>query len=143
MLYLFIVHLIFDQIMSNWLLRYYRALTTLLDKNITSIAKRERVAILQTIGDTKFHKYSVALTFNDQGEMIQVNQLSLRNNWSKFETSGELLITLRNLWNAPQINIENRRMSTCNWLDLQTLGSQPIMPKNLRDIAYIATRTTM
>jgi hypothetical protein len=22
-------------------------------------------------------------------------------------------------------------MSTCNWLDLQTLGSQPIMPKNL------------
>jgi hypothetical protein len=29
---------------------------------------------------------------------------------------------------------ENRRMSTCNWLDLQTLGSQPIsMPKNLPD----------
>ena len=26
---------------------------------------------------------------------------------------------------------ENRRMSTCNQLDLQTLGSQPIMPKNL------------
>ena len=24
-------------------------------------------------------------------------------------------------------------MSTCNWLDLQTLGSQPIMPKNLPD----------
>jgi hypothetical protein len=22
-------------------------------------------------------------------------------------------------------------MSTCNWLDLQTPGSQPIMPKNL------------
>ena len=22
-------------------------------------------------------------------------------------------------------------MSTCNWLDLQTLGSQPVMPKNL------------
>jgi hypothetical protein len=28
---------------------------------------------------------------------------------------------------------ENRRMSTCNRLDLQTLGSQPIMPKNLLD----------
>ena len=29
---------------------------------------------------------------------------------------------------------ENRRMSTCNRLDLQTLGSQPvIMPKNLPD----------
>jgi hypothetical protein len=25
---------------------------------------------------------------------------------------------------------ENCRMSTCNWLDLQTLGSPPIMPKN-------------
>ena len=25
----------------------------------------------------------------------------------------------------------NRRMSTCKWMDLQTLGSQPIMPKNL------------
>jgi hypothetical protein len=24
-------------------------------------------------------------------------------------------------------------MSTCNWLDLQTLGSPPIMPKNLND----------
>ena len=24
-------------------------------------------------------------------------------------------------------------MSTCYWLDLQTLGSQPIMPKNLSD----------
>ena len=22
-------------------------------------------------------------------------------------------------------------MSTCNWLDLETLGSRPIMPKNL------------
>ena len=28
---------------------------------------------------------------------------------------------------------ENRRMSTCNRLDLQTLGSQPVMPKNLPD----------
>ena len=31
----------------------------------------------------------------------------------------------------PNLIKENRRMSTCNWLDLQTLGSQPIMPKNL------------
>ena len=28
---------------------------------------------------------------------------------------------------------ENWRMSTCSWLDLQTLGSQLIMPKNLLD----------
>ena len=33
----------------------------------------------------------------------------------------------------PNLIKENRRMSTCNWLDLQTLGSQPIMPKNLSD----------
>ena len=24
-------------------------------------------------------------------------------------------------------------MSTCHWLDLQTLGSQPVMPTNLPD----------
>ena len=33
----------------------------------------------------------------------------------------------------PQFNKGNRRMSTCNWLDLQTLGSHVIMPKNLSD----------
>ena len=27
-------------------------------------------------------------------------------------------------------------MSTCNRLDLQTLGSQPVMPKNLPDRCY-------
>ena len=31
----------------------------------------------------------------------------------------------------PDLSHENRRMSTCNRLDLQTIGSQPIMPKNL------------
>ena len=28
---------------------------------------------------------------------------------------------------------ENRRMSTCVWVNLQTLGSQPVIPKNLPD----------
>ena len=28
---------------------------------------------------------------------------------------------------------ENRRLSTCNLLDLQTLASQPVMPKTLPD----------
>ena len=27
-------------------------------------------------------------------------------------------------------------MSTCNWLDLQTLGSQSVMPKNLPKISW-------
>ena len=31
----------------------------------------------------------------------------------------------------PNFIKQNRRMSTCSRLDLQTLGSQPIMPKNL------------
>ena len=31
----------------------------------------------------------------------------------------------------PNLMKENRRMSTCNPLDLQKLGSQPVMPKNL------------
>jgi hypothetical protein len=34
---------------------------------------------------------------------------------------------------CPNLMKENQRMSTCNRLDLQTLGSQPIMPKNLLD----------
>jgi hypothetical protein len=33
----------------------------------------------------------------------------------------------------PNLIKENRRMSTCNRLDLQPLGSQPAMPKNLPD----------
>ena len=31
----------------------------------------------------------------------------------------------------PNLIKENRRMSTCNRMDLQKLGSQPVMPKNL------------
>jgi hypothetical protein len=34
---------------------------------------------------------------------------------------------------------ENRRMSTCNWLHLQTLGSQPVMYKISPIIAYTLT----
>ena len=33
----------------------------------------------------------------------------------------------------PNLIKENRGLSTCNRLDLQTLGSQPVMPKNLPD----------
>ena len=34
----------------------------------------------------------------------------------------------------PNLMKENRRMSTCNRLDMQILGSQPVvMPKNLAD----------
>ena len=58
----------------------------------------------------------------------------LRNNRLKFMTAGELPIIFREIYRIYSNLIkENRRMSTYNWLDLQTLGSQPIMPKNLPD----------
>jgi hypothetical protein len=45
---------------------------------------------------------------------------------------------VRSLAHLPYPNLikENRRMSTCNRLDLQTLGSQPMMPKNLPDHCF-------
>ena len=33
----------------------------------------------------------------------------------------------------PNLIKENRRISTCNRLELQTLGFQPVKPKNLPD----------
>ena len=36
----------------------------------------------------------------------------------------------------PNLVKENRRVSTCNRLDLQTQGSQPVMPENLPDHWY-------
>ena len=64
-----------------------------------------------------------------------MNRLSLRNNRLKFKTAGKLLISLEEFIEyTPNSIKENRRMLTCNQLDLQTLGSQPIsMPKNLPD----------
>jgi hypothetical protein len=38
----------------------------------------------------------------------------------------------------PTLIHENWRMSICNQLDLQRLGSQPVMPKNLPDHCFIA-----
>jgi hypothetical protein len=35
------------------------------------------------------------------------------------------------LENLPQIDEENRQMSTCNWMDWETLGSRLIMPNNI------------
>ena len=60
-----------------------------------------------------------------------MNQLSLRTYWLKFETSGksptileESVECILDEFRKPQ------KMSTCNRLDLETLGSWPIMPKN-------------
>jgi hypothetical protein len=45
----------------------------------------------------------------------------------KFRTAEKLLIILRGIYRIyPNLTKENRRMSTCNRLNLQTLGSQPV-----------------
>ena len=62
---------------------------------------------------------------------LQMNWLSSSHNRLKFKTSGYLPIILEesikytsNEWK------QNRKMSTCNQLDLESLGSCPTMPKN-------------
>ena len=62
-----------------------------------------------------------------------MNRLNLRNNRLKFKTAGELLIILEEFIEyTPNLIKGNWRMSIYNRLDLQTLGSQPvIMPEIL------------
>ena len=56
-----------------------------------------------------------------------MNRLSLKNNWLKFTTAGKLLVVYEeSLEYIPNLIKDNRRMSACNRLDLQTLGSQPV-----------------
>ena len=61
-----------------------------------------------------------------------MNRLSLRNNQLKFEISGELSIILEKSAEEYTSNEwqQNWKMSTCNRLDLESLGSWPTMPKN-------------
>ena len=57
--------------------------------------------------------------------VLDLNRLSLRNKRLKFKTSGKLPISLEEFIEyIPNLMKENR-----NWLDLQTLRSQPAMPK--------------
>ena len=58
-----------------------------------------------------------------------MNWLSLRNNQFKSKTLG---LILRNLWNIPHFwRRKSRKMSTCNRLILETLGSRQIMPEQI------------
>ena len=58
-----------------------------------------------------------------------MNRLSLRNNRLKFKTAGKITDHFRGIYRIyPNLTNENRRMSTCNRLDLQIPGSQPVMP---------------
>ena len=75
-----------------------------------------------------------------------MNWLSLRNNRLKFKTSRKLP------WIIPQKSLEEsieytskifkkiQKITTCNWLDLETIGSRLIMPKISLDIASLASK---
>ena len=76
----------------------------------------------------------VGFWINDEGEpQLRMNWLSLRNNWLKFKTSEESPIVLVN---------KDQKMSTCNCMDLETLGSWLIMhtshPSNVKPWASIS-----
>ena len=56
-----------------------------------------------------------------------MSQLSLRNNRFEFKTSGCLPIILEEFRGIYlKLMKKNQKMSTCNQLDLATLGSQPV-----------------
>ena len=58
---------------------------------------------------------------------LQMSQLSLRNNRFEFKTSGCLPIILEEFRGIYlKLMKKNQKMSTCNQLDLATLGSQPV-----------------
>ena len=56
-----------------------------------------------------------------------MNGLSLKNNWLKLETLRNLLIILEESIEEYTSNEQskNRKMSTCNQLDLESHGSRP------------------
>ena len=60
-----------------------------------------------------------------------MNQLSLKNNWFRFKTAGNLQIHVEGNYGI-FLNLikKNSNMLTCNWLISVTLGSQLIISKN-------------
>ena len=70
----------------------------------------------------------------------RLNRLSLRNNRWKFETSGILPIALEESIEdtSTERKYQNRKMSTCNRLDLESLGSWPTtMSKTYRALVGV------
>ena len=63
----------------------------------------------------------------------QKNWLSLRNNRLKFKTARKKITDcFRRIYRIyVKVMKKNRKITTCNWLDLETLGLWPRMPKNL------------
>jgi hypothetical protein len=60
--------------------------------------------------------------------MIGENQQLVENNMVEIQDCSKITNHFRGMHRiCPNLMKENRRMSTCNRLDLQTLGSQPII----------------
>jgi hypothetical protein len=66
--------------------------------------------------------------------MIEENRRVVTDEPAEFQDCRRITDHFRGMYRIyPNLMKKNRRMSTCNWLDLQTLGSQPVMPTNLPD----------
>ena len=64
--------------------------------------------------------------------MIRENRHLVTNEPVEVEDYMKIIDHFRGIYRMyPNLMKENQRMSTCNQLDLQTLGSQLVMPKNL------------
>ena len=64
--------------------------------------------------------------------LLQMNRLSLRSQRLKFKTAGKFPIVLeQSMEYTSKLIKKNWKISTCSQLDLDTLGSRPIMHKNL------------
>jgi len=57
--------------------------------------------------------------------------MSLRNDWLEFKTLTNLPTILETYGLYPKLIENHQKTTTCNWLDLETLGFRLVMPKFL------------
>ena len=85
----------------------------------------------------RVHPNSLTRPMIRENRQLVTNQpVQFQKSPVEVQTAGKLPIVLEEVIECTQINLinENRRMWACNQLDLQILGSQPVvMPKNLPD----------
>ena len=71
------------------------------------------------------------------GTMIGENRQSVTDEPVEVQDCRKITDHFRGIYSVyPNLIKKNRRMPTCNRLDLQTLGSQPIMSNNLPDHCF-------
>ena len=68
------------------------------------------------------------------GPMIEENRQLVTNEPVEVKVCRKINKHFRRIHGIyPHLIKENRRMSTCNWVNLQRVGSQLVMPKNVPD----------